>query len=264
MANLIARLCEQVASPVNVLFFALLLGTALLYTRRWKLGRGILAALALGMAGLIVMPVDVYLGNVLENRFAPPPAPDHVDGIVVLGGAVNIALSLNRHRPSLNGAAERNTELVSLLHRFPQAPVIFSGGAADPFDQSHKEADIVRRWLADMGEDPARVTFENQSRNTRENAVFSKALAQPLPGQVWLVVTSAMHMPRSVASFRGVDWAVTPWPVNYETFSNQRLVGGFKLFQPHRLEILHNCLHEWIGLLYYRLRGWSTSLFPSP
>lgn len=245
------------------MFFSIVLGVALLFTRWQRYGRLGLAAFCLLGGGLMLWPVDHYMASTLEDRFVPPQL-DHVDGIVVLGGAINMAVSLARHRPSLNESADRNTELIMLMHRYPQAKIVFTGGAANPFDQRHKEAGVFRDWLVRMGENPDRVIFEDQSRNTHENAVFSKDLVQPQADQTWLLVTSALHMPRSMGSFQAVNWPIYPWPVSYQTNGPGGLGVTAHFFTTRRLILFSNSLHEWIGLVYYRLRGWSPALFPAP
>ena len=263
MSNTLSRLLDVLLSPWNIVFFVIVLGVVLLFTRWQRYGRlGLAAFCGLGFC-LMLWPMDFYMTSNLEDRFVPS-LPDHVDGIVMLGGAINISISLARHHPSLNEFADRDTELIVLMHRYPQAKIVFTGGAANPFDQVHKEAQIFRDWLIEMGENPDRVIFEDQSRNTHENALFTKDLVHPQADQNWLLVTSAIHMPRSVGSFRAVGWQVYPWPVNYQTLGQGRLGRTAHFFTTRRLSLFSNSLHEWIGLVYYRLRGWSPSLFPAP
>ena len=246
----------MISSPGNLAVLWLLPCVLLLFTRHWRRGRGGLAALAFILLFLMIFPIDLYLAASLENRF-PPNHPATVDGIVVLGGAISVGGSLDHSRVSLNSAAERMTEMVALMQQHPRSRIIFTGGSADPFDQEHKEADLARDLLIHMGIDPSRVIFERESRNTHENAVLTKELAHPEPGQNWLLVTSAMHMPRSMGSFQAVDWKMVPWPVDYKTPQNAS-------FTVQRMQILNNLLHEVIGLLYYRIRGWSPAWFPAP
>ena len=219
-----------------------------------------LAALVVLAVGATLLPFDQKLAGMLEDRFPPSPV-SRVDGIVVLGGAVDIAMSMARNRPSVNEAAERVTELVALARRFPDARIVFSGGSGNPFDQSVKEASVMRRLLAEMGVDDGRIVYENRSRNTHENAVYSKLLAQPGQGQSWLLVTSAIHMPRAMGCFDAEGWPMTAWPVGYATTGDGR---DRRLFTPRRLQILDNALHEAFGLVYYRLRGWTNAWFPGP
>ena len=261
MDNTIARLFDTLASPETVAALWVMIGVLLLFTRHWRKGRAGLAALASMLLILLVFPIDLYLAQLLENRFPPHP-PDRVDGIVVLGGAISMALSLDHHQTSLNSAADRMTEMVALMHQYPDVPIVFTGGAANPFDQSHKEADLARDLLVHMGIDPSRVIFERDSRNTHENALYSKDLVRPQPGQNWVLVTSALHMTRSMGAFQAVEWKMLPWPVDFQTSREGGL--GLTPFSPRRMQVLNNLLHETIGLLYYHLRGWSPLWLPAP
>jgi uncharacterized SAM-binding protein YcdF (DUF218 family) len=107
------------------------------------------------------------------------------------------------------------------------------------------------------------VQIDDQSRNTEENAANAKALAGNVNGQVWLLVTSAFHMPRSVGLFQKVDFPVVPWPADY-------LAGGrdgfwLKLDQPtENAAVTSLALREWIGLIGYKLTGKIADLLPGP
>jgi len=254
---MIGRVLDAVLSPVNGIFILIILSTTLLFTRRARLGRLMLSVICVFGLGLSLLPVDQFLAQTLESRF-PIPSVSQVDGVVVLGGAIDMPRSLAQGRPSVNEAAERITEMVALMHRFPHAKIIYSGGSGNPFDQVHKEADVARRMLDDMGIDTTQIIFEDQSRNTHENAIYSKSYVAPIDGEVWLLVTSANHMPRAIGSFRAVGWPIVAWPVNFQ------MNGISHFYGTHRLQTASNTMHELIGLIYYRLQGWSPVLFPAP
>ena len=91
----------------------------------------------------------------------------------------------------------------------------------------------------------------------------AKAIVHPTPGEVWILVTSAFHMPRSVGLFRAQGWRVVPDPVDYRT--------GFlagKTPPPLQfrwnLTLLSVALKEWFGMCTNWLLGHSESLFPGP
>ena len=95
-----------------------------------------------------------------------------------------------------------------------------------------------------------RVIFEDESRNTHGNAVFSKFALAPEPGQRWLLVTSAAHMPRAIGAFRKAGFPVEPWPVHDTVPSTHSLLAVAR--------------HEWLGLLAYWVAGRTSELFPGP
>jgi uncharacterized SAM-binding protein YcdF (DUF218 family) len=113
-----------------------------------------------------------------------------------------------------------------------------------------------------MGLDTGRIVFEDRSRNTWENARYSYDLVKPQPGERWLLVTSAKHMPRSVGVFRKVGWPVIAYPADYLTGRDGPLMPGFGFLAG--LDGLEKGTREWTGLIAYRLLGRTDTLFPSP
>lgn len=221
-----------------------------------------------GVAGLALFgfgPFGRALTVPLENRF-----PAYVDdgtpvaGVVVLGGAELPDISAARGQPAYQESAERILALGELSRRYPQARLIFSGGSGDLVGgPAMPEAEVVRRTLPQIGVDPARVAFEPNSRNTAENAALSRALADPQPGERWLLVTSAMHMPRAVGSFRTAGFPVTAYPVDYRTEGTAqwtRLTSNVA----EGLRATDTALREWIGLAAYRLSGRTGAWLPAP
>jgi uncharacterized SAM-binding protein YcdF (DUF218 family) len=91
--------------------------------------------------------------------------------------------------------------------------------------------------------------------------VFLKALLNPVPGQQWLLITSAWHMPRAVGLFRHAGWPVLPYPVGYKTAPGvNEIHDGF----PVKLGMVDQASHEWIGLFAYWMLGHTSALFPAP
>jgi uncharacterized SAM-binding protein YcdF (DUF218 family) len=247
----------------NTLALVLALAGLVLVWRGRRIGRWPLA-LGLGWyAAVFALPVATALVLPLESRFARPATPPtQVSGIVVLGGAVEQDLTEAHGIPALNGAAERMTEAVALALRHPGARLVFTGGSAAVVPGGPTEADTARRLFADLGLPPGRVTFEAESRNTWENALLTHRLVQPRPGETWLLVTSASHMPRAVGSFRAAGWTVVPWPVNYTTGADPALWYNWPF--PTRLNQAEGALREWLGLGVYWLTGRTDSAFPAP
>ena len=247
----------------GLLLTVLTIVLTLLWMKRERAARRLLIGLLLSLLIVLVTPLEGLLAHILEDRFpANPPLPQHIDGIIVLGGAVDQYLSQARHQLALNDAAERMVEGLRLARSHPEAKLLLSGGAADPLRPEPREATIAAAWMLEMGIEPERLVVEDRSRNTAENALYSAQLAQPKAGEVWLLITTARHMPRSVGVFRHYGWNVLPWPVDFSSdpqvsWTDFGLADG-------RLGNLSRCLHEWAGLAYYRARGWTDAFFPSP
>jgi uncharacterized SAM-binding protein YcdF (DUF218 family) len=188
-----------------------------------------------------------------------PPA---VEGIIVLGGDIDPVLSSRRDAVQVSGSAERSIAFASLARRYPAARMIFTGGSGALFNRGLREADFARRQFEDLGVDMGRITFERNARNTHENALYAKDAMQPKDGETWILVTSASHMARSVGVFRGVRWEVLPYPVDYATTPGVawRLHFDFN----SGLSNASVAMREWVGLVAYRLFGWTNQLFPAP
>ena len=96
------------------------------------------------------------------------------------------------------------TQAAALARLYPQAKLVFSGGSAALIFHKEKEADAAHKLWRELGVPESQMVFENQSRNTFENAVFTQALVHPKKGERWLLVTSALHMPRAMGVFRAL------------------------------------------------------------
>lgn len=252
------------AAPSNFLIVAALAGIVLMLTRWAKAGRALaaLSIVALAIAGL--SPLGNVLMLPLEQRFpawdASRAAPD---GIVVLGGAVGPETSAARGSIELNEAAERMTEAVLLTKRFPAARFVFSGGNASLLDGALSEAQFAGPLFESLGVPRGRILLEGKSRNTAENAEFTAALVKPKPGERWLVVTSAHHMPRAVGCFRKAGFAVEAYPVDWRTGGPRDLYGVFKQASGG-LARTDAAAREWIGLVAYWIFGRTSALWPAP
>lgn len=264
MSFFLSKVVWLVTAPHAVMLLLSVLGVGLLWTKWRRLGRG-LVTFAVGFTLLAaVVPLGRWVQFPLDNRF-PPMAfndlPPNVDGIVVLGGAVDQFVSRERGRPSLSGAAERMTEAVLLARHYPDAKLLFTGGSGVLARQDVKETEVARVFFTEFGIDERRLMLESDSRNTWENAVYSLDMARPGAAETWLLVTSSSHMPRSVGCFRKAGWEIVPYPVDFAT-------GGFfddsLTFNPNGLGNLAAGLHEWVGLAAYWVMGRTDALFPAP
>ena len=250
--------------PSNVVVGIGLAGLLLMPTRRRRAGvRLVVGSLLLLVVGG-VLPLGPALIAVLESRF--PPWKDTggpVHGIVVLGGVINLDLTAKRGTPAIGETFERMTEAAALARRHPTARIVFTGGNPGLFAGGPPEADYVVELFELLGVAAERVVLESRSRNTAENAIFSKELVKPKPGERWLLVTSAVHMPRAVGSFRMAAFAVEPHPVDWHSAGAaslwrlpRNLLGGWS--------DVDTAAHEWIGLFAYWISGRSSELFPGP
>lgn len=261
MGFVLSKIFWAIAAPGNLVVLMLVVGTLRLGRRRRGRGSPLVTTATIALLAIAVLPIGQWLAMPLESRFPMPELPEHVDGIVVLGGAVEPGISEAHGQVALNDAGERMLGALTLARRYPDAPILVTGGNDSllPRDRPSEAAEM-RDLLVRQGVDPSRIRLEERSRNTVENAVFSREIAQPLPGQIWLLVTSATHMPRAVGCFRHIGWQVRPYPVDYRTEARPR--PGF-LLSVH-LALVDVVVKEWVGLVAYRLLGYTDTLLPAP
>jgi uncharacterized SAM-binding protein YcdF (DUF218 family) len=251
--------------PSSIVLLLLVAGTVLLLS-----GRGIRWGRRMVVSGVMLMlicgfsPLGNWLSLPLEQRFERGAVPEDLAGIIILGGFESIALTRDREQLAINEAAERLTEGILLAKARPRAKVIFTGGdAAMNRPEKGGAADQVRQYLLAIGIAPERLVIEGASRTTHENALFLVPLLKPAPGRRYLLVTSAYHMPRSIATFRAKGFDVEPWPVDYRTTGWQDLTQP-STSMPGGLMAVDTAFKEWVGLVAYRLSGRSSELWPGP
>ena len=150
-----------------------------------------------------------------------------------------------------------------LAHAYPNARILYSGGSANLISNDAREADFAADIFEGLGIAKSRLIMERRSRNTLENAEFSRDLVNPKPGERWLLVTSAFHMPRSIGLFRKVGFAVQPYPVDWRVGGRADLL-SFTSFAGDGLARTDTGLREWLGLIAYRLTGRTSELLPGP
>ena len=260
----LSKIFAVLTIPSNVILGLGIAGLVLMLTRFRRAGIRLVAASLLLVVIIGISPFGLMMIAMLENRFPPwQDAGGPVDGIIVLGGMIDPRMTVERGSLSIGGEVERMTEAAALARRYPAARIVFSGGNPNFFADEPPEADYAVQLFELLGVPAARVTLENRSRNTAENAKFTKALVKPKPGERWLLVTSAAHMPRSVGAFRQVDFAVEPYPVDWHTTRHIRLL-RFPTRLLSGLLAVDAAAHEWVGLMAYWVTGRSSELFPGP
>jgi uncharacterized SAM-binding protein YcdF (DUF218 family) len=264
MVFILSKALWVVAAPGNLLLLLVLWGAARLLASRGKRGLRLVLLAAVLMLATATLPVAEWLAAPLENRFpALADEPQRVDGIVLLGGAIHTRISQSRGRVAVNDAADRMVGAVELARRHPEARILVTGGDGSVIPRGLHEADFMRVLLIELGIAPERIVLERESRNTWENAVDSLAVAKPAPGETWLLVTTAMHMPRSVGCFRRAGWgSIIPFPVDYRT--TKRIVVQLTFGFPEDLGLLNLVVREWDGLVAYYALGRTDALFPAP
>lgn len=256
------RIFWLLAQPLSLI--VLLLAAALLLSRmkrRWP--ARVMVALALLLLFTCSFTTFGYLLIApLETRFGRGPEPDRIDGIVVLGGGMDGEVNTVRGGFELNRSGDRFVEALRLALKHPEARIIIAGGPAALVRQE-PEALAGRRFFEAFGIAAGRITLDDQSRNTEENAVFAKRLTGATEGQTWLLITSAFHMPRAVGLFRRAGFSTVPWPADYLASGEE----GVRIKPDQASEnmaVASLALREWAGLAGYYMTGRIDELVPGP
>ena len=264
MFFVLAKILGFFALPSNILISLGLFGALLMATRFARAGRRLAGTtlILLAIAGL--SPLGNALILPLEERFPPwDGSRGTPTGIISLGGAFDTVVSPARREVALNEAAERMTAVAELARRYPNARIVFSGGSGRLIYGGATEAELAARLFESFGIARERIVLEDKSRDTDENARFTRELLQPKPAERWLIVTSAHHMPRAIGVFRAAGFPVEAFPVDYRTR------GAIDLLRPFSsvgdgLRRTDTATREWVGLVVYWMTGRAADLFPAP
>jgi uncharacterized SAM-binding protein YcdF (DUF218 family) len=222
------------------------------------------AAALMALCGLT--PVSTWFKAPLEERFPRievTAGSGAYAGIIVLGGGEDGRASVLRHQLHINESGERITEGAVLAFRLPQARLIFTGGAAAVLNDNTPGAQSVGAFWREIGIAGERITLEDRSRNTYENAIYTYEILKPKAGERFLLVTSAAHMPRAMGVFRKAGFDVVAYPADYHTNFPADAIDTFGSI-PAGLKRFDESMKEWVGLVAYWLMGRTSALFPGP
>ena len=239
----------------------LVLGTLLLMTRWWRTGRVAIVFVTLLVVLIGISPLPIRMVADLEDRFTrPSPVPSNVVGAILLGGSFNRPISAERGVVCYNVACSRVIEFAQLAHQYPKLQFVFTGGGI-PISGCQSESALLKKVYQEMGIDTSRIIFEDKSKDTIENAKLSFELVKPQKNDMWLLVTSALHMPRAMGIFRKAGWNVIAYPVDFhskpsdhELMINSDLLIGLMAWRYSS--------REWLGMIKNYLSGQSDALYP--
>lgn len=253
----VTRILTQLTYPLALCIMLVPLGWWCAHRGVRRLGI-LIAASGLGWLLLWSLPMpSFWLRASLERQTPQRSAADYprAAAIVVLGGGVNGARPGWREGPDLTAAADR-VWFAAQLYRAGRAPVvILSGGIALENASPEPEADAMATFIEDLGVPASALLRERASRTTSENAIDTARLLREQRIGTVLLVTSALHMPRAIATFRKQGIEIIPAPSDFEAVPP----GGSWLLRwlpdVDALEGSTRALKEYLGLLVYRLRG---------
>ena len=255
MFFVLSKIAWWLIAPLNALILIQTLGLTLVFLRRRRTGIVLIAFSTFTLLVIGLFPVGALVLRPLEQAHArPAQLPARIDGILLLGGGESARRTAAYGFANLSDDAERLPTFVALARRHPEAKWVFSGGSGALVNRAPiAEAEVAKRFLREQGLDERRLIVEDASRNTHENALLTRALVRPSPGETWILITSAYHMPRSMAVFERIGWKMIAYPVSYRT-----LPAGMEPIEPdpiRHFRQLDAALHEWLGIAAYRLTG---------
>ncbi|MXN64127.1 YdcF family protein [Stappia sp. GBMRC 2046] len=264
MFAIVSKAAFFLLRPSNLLVVVLLAGLGFSLLRLRRVGRVLIVLSATGFLVGGFSPLANWLILPLEQRFAAPdPMPERVDGIVVLGGAIDTLASAARPYPGIERPAERLMVVPRLANQYPTARILLSGGTGGRTEDQSESA-LARDILVELGVPASRITVEGRSLNTWQNAGNAIDVAKPQHGQTWLLITSAAHMPRAIGAFRQAGWVdIVAYPVDWETSGTDDRSRWFRSASMG-LTRLDQAVREWLGLAAYALTGRSSAFFPGP
>lgn len=212
--------------------------------------------IATGLTALVGwMPLSHAALRSLESHYAAPTGSlSPYVGLVVLGGDISVPRGATTGNKGfvLSGGGQRMTSAATLSREYPHLFILFTAGEVAPSSVWKTAANPAQRFFESRGVPPDRTLYERAARTTYENAVLSTAVPGVDKSQPWLLLTSASHMPRSMALFRAAGWNVTPYPVGFSSaeptpWTDYSLVRGNV-----RWRIV---LHEVLGLAAFSALG---------
>lgn len=263
MHSFLSRSIEFLVIPSNVIAVFAGVALVLLLLRR----RCAAAVCGIALATVVtaaLSPLGNMLLTPLEQRFPYLTYPDQpIDGIIILGGSYDTVSHSYVSEIVLQEDSAPVSVVPDLARRYPNAKIVFSGGTDIALPRGQSEADMVKQVFLSWGIPASRILTEDQSQTTEENARFSARLLKPTPQSRWLLVTSPYHEPRAMGAFRKAGFNVMAFPAGPRTH------GWREFWRPSataadNLRRVDLGIHEWVGLLDYRLRGFSDAWYPGP
>ena len=263
MFVMLSKILPLFVYPIGLVFGLIIL--ALLFRKRQQFQTNCL------LAALVIILisgnswVSLGLARALEWQHLPPETIPHSDAIVVLGGGTD-PLIYPRSEVEINGAGDRMLYAARLYHTGYAPHILLSGGRITWLDgREGSSAEEMAEVMLLLGVPEEALWLQSASRNTYEDALFCSELLAEKGIDSILLVTSAQHMPRSIALFENQGLEVIPLPTDFGVTQ----ADWSQLTQPNLAAQILNLfpsignmgtttgvLKEYLGMFIYRLRGW--------
>ncbi len=212
---------------------------------------------------LLVLITNPFLGNRVFHAWEVAPLPmnelrDTFDVGIVLGGYTKGG-TYAVNRLNFSSAANRLTDAVQLYKRGVVKKLLISGGDGNLFGASYPESILAQKFLLDIGVKSEDLLIEDHSRNTHENAVFSKELLekQGITNAKALIFTSAFHIPRAMGCFNKIGVNAQPYPTNFIADRLTLQPQSWLIPNPDLIRHWEAFFKEWIGYVVYKIQGYT-------
>jgi len=251
----IAKVANYLLEPLYILSFLLLILIFLiLFTNFKKLTIFFAKFLLILFLFFGYTPLSNFLLNKIEDFIKPSKYPvQQLTGVIILGGSFDLELeSKERNEVLLNSSAERLTKALEIYKKNPRLLILFSGASNKIKPIGWTESDMAKKFFLEQGVRSENLIFENKSRNTFENIIYSKDIIKTNKG-TWGLITSANHMPRSYFGFKRQGLILEPISVDYKTEKSSIFWINFDIKKG--LENWNIILHEVVGISYYKITG---------
>ena len=259
MFNFASRILFLLIDPPALIFLLLICGW-LVRRRRPKLFAMLYAGSIITLFLLACPTFSGLLVKTLEDKYTDQDIASvpQAQAIVILGGSINLPSEIH-HSSGITNSSDRILAALR-LYRAGKAPYIVASGGDSPFlktAHSQHEAEEMRAILEEWGLQESAILVEDASVNTHQNATLTRGILQPRGINRVILVTSAIHMPRAAAAFRKAGFDVVPVPADFITGWTPT-IGIFDwLPNSGALANSSSAIHEWIGLMVYRVAGWA-------
>jgi len=246
----------HLALPMSV-HLVLLLGIVCLQAFRYprtKLGRW-----RYGLGGLLVWSylactpgiANAFIHQMEKRHEASVAVADAEAVILVLSSGFAVKQG-GGYEARLDEAGWERTYAGIRLWRQVGGRLLFVGGPSP--DGGSSQAETMAAIACASGVPEQAVVLEKRSRSTYENLLFSRETVAAAGSRAWLV-TSALHMPRAMATAEKLGLKLRPYPCDYRAIQLQHWYAWIP--NTGGASLLADFLHEWIGLAYYRMRGYA-------
>jgi uncharacterized SAM-binding protein YcdF (DUF218 family) len=258
----LSKILWAIFSPAHFMIILFLISFFIKNTSWFK--KLLLGSVALFFTAALLFPIGDWALTPLETCTVDQGMPMHVDGVIVLGGGVNIQVSNARNSIAFNDAAERIFEMLKLIKQYPSAQFVYTGGSSSLHQTDKGEADYVKQFLDEYGINTAAMSFQNKSRNTYEDALLTQNMYGVLPKQNWLLVTSAYHMPRTLSLFKkmGEKTQTNFYPYMVDFKASEKVKLEMRVDFALTLLKLDTALHEYVGLFVNKMLSRSDAFMP--